>query len=212
MRDGILVGRNVVAYILTMLALGCAHVTEPPREPGTAPVPADQASIVVAVAPLSEAPDKPEAPETDVSENTTVRDDFVPRHWPVAHKTRHVVSTYGNRSGRFHKGIDIKAPRGTPVLAAASGVVVESGNGRGYGQYVLIEHGPEFRTRYAHLQSRLVKVGRHVEWGETIGLLGATGNATTPHVHFEVIWNGKPSDPAFFLPAWEYLPGYATHE
>lgn len=113
--------------------------------------------------------------------------------WPV----RGVLfSPYGMRGGRLHAGLDISAPAGTPVRAAAAGVVTYSDSTvRGYGNMVLIDHGNGFVTAYAHNSENLVSPGARVAQGEVIALVGATGNATGPHVHFEVRRGGRTVNP-----------------
>ncbi|MGH7777127.1 MAG: murein hydrolase activator EnvC family protein [Candidatus Dormibacterales bacterium] len=101
----------------------------------------------------------------------------------------------------FHTGIDIAAPMGTPVLAADDGVVVLVGSSQfGYGNYVILAHAGGLVTLYGHLEQALVKVGQAVRQGQPIGLEGMTGNATGPHVHFELRIGGQPVDPAPYLP------------
>lgn len=101
----------------------------------------------------------------------------------------------------FHTGIDLAAPEGSPVLAAADGVVAAVASGTsGYGSYVVLAHGQGIATLYGHLDAVLVKVGDRVARGQPIGLEGSTGNSTGPHCHFEVRVNGQPVDPTPFLP------------
>ena len=98
---------------------------------------------------------------------------------------------------RMHKGIDFAAPSGTPVLAAGAGVVEFAGRNRGYGNYVRLRHNREFATAYAHL-SRLASglaPGRRVGQGEVIGYVGATGLATGPHLHYELLQAGAQVNP-----------------
>lgn len=87
---------------------------------------------------------------------------------------------------RFHQGTDLAAPEGTPVVAAFSGRVEIAGSLGGYGLIVVISHGDTHETRYAHLSEVLVKVGQEVKQGNVIGLVGSTGLATGPHLHFEI--------------------------
>ncbi|HEU5212119.1 MAG TPA: peptidoglycan DD-metalloendopeptidase family protein [Gaiellaceae bacterium] len=103
---------------------------------------------------------------------------------------------FGPRGNRFHTGVDYPAPRGTPVGAAANGRVSWAGNlGGGWGNVVTIQHPHGVATMYAHLSKVLVSVGRHVTVGERIGFVGATGDASGPHVHFEVRVRGAAVDP-----------------
>jgi murein DD-endopeptidase MepM/ murein hydrolase activator NlpD len=96
---------------------------------------------------------------------------------------------------RMHRGIDFAARRGTPVLAAGSGVVTFAGRQNGYGQLIIIDHGHGLTTRYGHLRRIKVNVGDRVAPGQTIGQVGSSGRATGPHLHFEVRVAGKAVDP-----------------
>ena len=102
---------------------------------------------------------------------------------------------YGPRGNRFHSGIDIPASKGTPVGAAAAGRVVFAAVGEGFGKLVVLEHAHGVRTRYAHLSRITVRVGQYVKASATVGLVGATGEATGPHLHFEVLVRGANVDP-----------------
>ncbi len=118
--------------------------------------------------------------------------------WP----TKGVLSSgYGWRWGRMHKGIDIAAPIGTPVVAAAPGVVIKAGwNSGGYGRLVDIKHPDGTFTRYAHNNRILVHPGQQVEQGEPISEMGSSGRSTGPHLHFEVHPAGKGAvNPIAFL-------------
>lgn len=111
------------------------------------------------------------------------------------------TSGYGWRWGRMHRGIDIAAPVGTPVVAAASGVVISAGwNDGGYGNLVEIRHPDGSVTRYAHNQTIFARTGAVVNQGELIAHMGSTGRSTGPHTHFEIHPGGRGSvDPMFFL-------------
>ncbi len=111
-----------------------------------------------------------------------------------------IVSPFGMRWGRMHEGIDLDAGYGNEVVAVAGGTVVEAGWYGGYGKEVEISHGGGLVTRYAHLSRIDVSVGESVDRGETIGLVGSTGNSTGPHLHFETIVGGEPRDPTNYLP------------
>ena len=114
-------------------------------------------------------------------------------------------SPYGERvdpiTGRpgWHGGVDYAGEDGSSVVAVAGGVVTYAGTRSGYGELVEINHGDGYVTRYGHHKKVLVEVGDVVKKGEQIGLMGSTGRSTGPHVHFEVLNNGKQENPAAFL-------------
>jgi murein DD-endopeptidase MepM/ murein hydrolase activator NlpD len=110
-----------------------------------------------------------------------------------------VVSGFGMRWGRMHEGIDIGCAYGTSNRAAAAGTVIYSGWLGGYGNLVVIDHGNGLSTAYAHASSILVGVGQSVAQGETVSLVGSTGNSSGPHLHFEVRVNGQAVDPLLYL-------------
>ncbi|MCI5045475.1 MAG: M23 family metallopeptidase [Aquisalinus sp.] len=105
----------------------------------------------------------------------------------------------GGKGGRIHHGIDIPAPTGTPIHASAAGEVIAIETQRGYGKIVIIDHQNGWQTRYAHLSEFFIREGARVRSGATIGLVGATGNATGPHLHFEIRRNNEPLDPQQYL-------------
>lgn len=115
--------------------------------------------------------------------------------WPTAGK---ISSTFGERDGRKHTGVDIPRPKGSPIHAARGGVVIAAGWNGDYGKTVDISHGDGVVTRYAHCSQINVKVGDKVEKGEVIGLVGETGRATGPHLHYEVRIGGRPVNPTKF--------------
>ncbi len=130
----------------------------------------------------------------------------VPGIWPVDHPDMKIISRFGVRRGshrggsRHHMGLDIKAPTNAPVMAAADGQVKACRTERRYGKMIIIEHDRGYETLYAHLNAILVKPGQRVSQGELIGKIGRTGNATTTHLHYEVIANGQHKDPENYLP------------
>ena len=120
--------------------------------------------------------------------------------WPCPSYSR-ISSQYGYRthpiSGtrKLHKGLDIAASSGNPVIAAASGTVVKSYFSSSYGNYVVISHGGGLMTAYAHMTRRLVSAGQTVAAGQQVGTVGSTGNSTGPHLHFEVYVGGSTTNP-----------------
>jgi murein DD-endopeptidase MepM/ murein hydrolase activator NlpD len=116
--------------------------------------------------------------------------------WPV---NGPVTSGYGMRWGRLHEGIDIAAASGTPIWAGAAGTVIYAGWLGGYGNLVVVDHGNGLATAYAHASAILVSLGQSIAQGETISLVGSTGNSSGPHLHFEVRVNGVAVDPLLYL-------------
>jgi len=116
-----------------------------------------------------------------------------------------ISSYFGERSdpfdGRdaFHKGVDFAGAPGSSVTAVAAGVVTWAGERSGFGKLIEINHGDGFVTRYAHNERTLVTVGDTVKRGEPVALMGSTGRSTGPHVHFEVLRNGRQVDPLSFI-------------
>jgi len=100
---------------------------------------------------------------------------------------------------RLHQGLDIGGPYGQHVYAAEAGTVITVSYGSGYGHYVTVSHGNGLQTLYSHLDSTAVTVGTHVSRGQLVGYVGSTGNATTPHLHFEVFVNGVRVNPRLYL-------------
>jgi len=130
-------------------------------------------------------PDKPkQVPETPA--------------WPVEGQ---VIASYGwrvdpvTKQERLHEGIDIEAPEGAPIRAVLSGVVSSVRESPTYGKVVEIDHGGGISTLYAHCQEIVVPASAKVNQGDVIAKVGKTGNATGPHLHLEVIENGRPIDP-----------------
>ncbi|HJT37196.1 MAG TPA: M23 family metallopeptidase [Actinomycetota bacterium] len=120
--------------------------------------------------------------------------------WPV-HGYHGITSPFGPRNGSFHHGADIACGMGQPLYASRTGRVVFAGNaGDIYGNTVAIDHGNTYMTVYAHMSRVIAKVGEVVKTGWEIGLCGMTGNATGPHVHFELRYDGYVWDPLLFLP------------
>jgi murein DD-endopeptidase MepM/ murein hydrolase activator NlpD len=144
--------------------------------------------MLVAPPPLRADP----TPATDRQEQQGLR-------WPVQGK---ITSRFGPRGFfHLHRGVDIKAPKGTPVHAAAAGTVAFSGRQSSYGRVIKIDHPNGLRTVYAHNSSNFVRAGQHVNAGAVIGAVGQTGHATTNHLHFEVRRHGVARDPLPLLRA-----------
>jgi murein DD-endopeptidase MepM/ murein hydrolase activator NlpD len=122
--------------------------------------------------------------------------------WPVKGR---VTSGFGYRfhpvlkKTKYHSGIDIAAPKGTPILAADSGIVIFSAYNGGYGKMITIDHGVGYSTVYGHASSLLVGYGQTVTKGQKIALVGSTGLSTGPHLHFEIRKNGVTQNPLKYL-------------
>jgi len=122
----------------------------------------------------------------------------IPLAWPVQAP---LGNGFGPRGNHFHEGIDLLAPAGTPVRAAAPGRVTYAGRiDGGWGKLVVVAHERRVRTMYAHLSAVSVDVGERVATGTRVGAVGSTGNATGPHLHFEVRLHGAAVDPSTALP------------
>jgi murein DD-endopeptidase MepM/ murein hydrolase activator NlpD len=125
-----------------------------------------------------------------------------PSMWPIEGR---VASSFGEREdpingeGAFHSGLDIDAPYGTPVRAAADGAVSDASMGAGYGREVTLNHGHEVLTLYGHLSAIAVVPGQHVIRGQVIGYVGQSGRATGPHLHYEVRVHNVPVNPHKYL-------------
>jgi lipoprotein NlpD len=111
-----------------------------------------------------------------------------------------LYSRFGSRSGQRHDGIDVSAPEGTAVAAAADGDVIFAGEQAGYGSIVILRHAGGLVTVYAHASAVLVREGAAVKRGHPIARVGQTGRTSGPHLHFEVREGTRPRDPLLFLP------------
>ncbi|MEU8260014.1 M23 family metallopeptidase [Micromonospora sp. NPDC048999] len=181
-----------------------------PVTPSADPVSPSAAPVASSAAPVSPSPGATTAspkptktatakPKPKVTKSATPKPAWV---IPMAGAT--ITSCYGQRWGTLHAGIDFAMPEGTPIHAAAAGTVVKAGDASdGYGNSVFIDHHNGYLTHYAHQSRLIVSVGDQVSAGQIIGYEGATGDATGPHLHFEVhqgaMWNQI--DPAPFLRA-----------
>lgn len=155
-----------------------------------------------------------------LSESLTEATDSVLAHRNLLESTPSILPTKGWLSSRFsqsrlhpvhnrplpHEGVDISAPTGTPILAAAKGRVVRSGWVVGYGLTVEIDHGFGYRTLYGHASKVIAQVGDEVIRGDVIAQVGSTGITTAPNLHYEVKVNGRPQDPSQFI-----LPDYVRN-
>lgn len=175
--------------------------------------PAEESTNLLAAAPLSPdayvpaqrsstgqvvSPDMPILPAADefLPETPNYFEGYI---WPAAGT---VTSGYGWRWGRMHRGVDVAGPVGTPIVAAAPGVVEQAGwNSGGYGNLVEIRHPDGSMTRYAHNNSLNVSVGQTVRQGQQIAEMGSTGYSTGPHLHFEVHKSGGAVNPVAYLPS-----------
>jgi murein DD-endopeptidase MepM/ murein hydrolase activator NlpD len=129
---------------------------------------------------------------------TRISSNFNPRRLHPIYKTR-----------RPHRGTDYAAPRGTPVYAAGDGRVTKAGYSKANGNYVFIQHGQQYVTRYLHLHQRRVRTGQRVSQNQIIGTVGSTGAATGPHLHYEFLVNGVHRNPRTIhqkLPKAKTLP------
>jgi murein DD-endopeptidase MepM/ murein hydrolase activator NlpD len=145
-----------------------------------------------------------------------IRNMMLPTQQPVLDS--HLGSAFGWRVDPFtgrsalHTGMDFDAPVGTPILAAAGGVVVTQELHPAYGNMIEIDHGNNLVTRYAHTSRVFVKQGDVVKRGQKIAAVGTTGRSTGPHLHFEVLVQGVPQDPSKFLAAGrDIAPAQLAH-
>ena len=116
-----------------------------------------------------------------------------------------IASGFGRRISPFtgklarHEGLDVAAPIGTPIYAPADGVVVFAGKKPGFGNFIMIAHGYGIVTRYGHCNEILVNLGQRIDRGEKLGTVGMTGRTTGPHLHYEIVVNGKTVNPRRFI-------------
>jgi murein DD-endopeptidase MepM/ murein hydrolase activator NlpD len=126
----------------------------------------------------------------------------LPSLWPVSGR---LMGGYGVRSdpfsgeGAMHTGVDISAPQGTPVRATADGIVLHAGWNGGYGRCVIVDHGNNYQTWYAHLSRMDVIEGEEIRQGEMLGAVGTSGRSTGAHLHYEVRIGTTPVNPYRFL-------------
>jgi murein DD-endopeptidase MepM/ murein hydrolase activator NlpD len=170
-----------------------------PEQPSNRPVLVNDITVV------SRMSDKPSSPVLmTVAPRAGSATANVPSIWPVMGTLRSGVGMRGNPFGgsgtEYHKGQDIAAPMGTPVMATADGTIITAGWQRGYGWVVYIDHGNGITTRYGHLSRIDVELGQTIRRGQQLGLVGSTGRSTGPHLHYEVRINGQPVSPLLYLP------------
>jgi LysM repeat protein/biotin carboxyl carrier protein len=175
--------------------------------PGCRPAPAaeregpvvlsSEGSILRRVGPLRVLTELVLAPQPDFQEAR------IPLAWPVEGP---VISTFGRRTRGWHAGIDITAETGSQIAAAAPGTVLFSGWIRAYGYVVKVQHTGDFITLYAHNLKNLVEEGEEVEAGQVIAVVGRSGHASGPHLHFEVRRHGKAYNPLHLLEQTDETP------
>lgn len=148
-----------------------------------------------------------------LSESMVEAADSMEAHRQLLDATPTILPTAGLLSSRFsssrfhpilhrftaHEGVDVHAREGTPILAAASGVVKSSGKNGGYGNAVVLDHGYGYSTLYGHASELLVKKGQRVQRGDVIAQVGSTGLATASHLHYEVHVRGRPVNPMNYV-------------
>jgi murein DD-endopeptidase MepM/ murein hydrolase activator NlpD len=189
-RDELAASRDTLAAARTLKrsALTDARETRAEYLEEVEALAAESASLAAAIREAQE-----QAAASSTGSGTPSASGFI---WPV---NGAVVSGFGWRGRRMHEGIDITASSGTPIWAAAAGTVIWASWRGGYGNCVVVDHGNGLATLYAHASSILVGVGQSVGQGETIALVGSTGNSSGPHLHFEVRVNGSAVDPLLYL-------------
>ncbi|MGV6801413.1 MAG: M23 family metallopeptidase [bacterium] len=146
--------------------------------------------LITACSTSSTLPEKPVSGRPTTSEYRFVK--------PVATQYQ-VTSHFGQRGGRPHEGTDFAVKLRTPIMASADGKVTTAAIWRGYGKIIIVNHGNGWTSRYAHLSTIDVEAGQYVKAGEQIGRSGKSGNATGPHLHFEIRQNDIPLNPEDFL-------------
>lgn len=174
-----------------------------PEEPVVSPASAQVAELMASIDGLGRTLSSQEQQLTVLEGlllNRKLRDRVYPRGMPV--RSGWISSYFGRRTDPFtgksawHRGVDFAGKAGTDVVAVAAGVVTWSGDRFGYGKMIEINHGNGYVTRYAHNDQNLVAVGDQVRPGQRIALMGSTGRATGPNLHFEVWYLGRPVDPS----------------
>jgi murein DD-endopeptidase MepM/ murein hydrolase activator NlpD len=196
------------------LQIGCTSIRSGPQESRTSALPAYLQAAVGEMPHLdpeglSEAEKAEEAPGSD-AEGTSISNNSVPSgsffDWPV-NQARYTRG-FKSEGRRPHWGIDLAAPRGTPILSAHPGTVIYTGREfKGYGRLVIVEAQNGFASLYAHLDKIQVSEGSKVNQGDVLGSMGRSGRATGVHLHFEIRKDRDPLDPITYLPGGPQLVG-----
>lgn len=177
-----------------------------PEEPVIADGSTAVPEVVMAMAQLGHQLDSREAQLT-VLESVMINQNLSERVYPQGRPVRSgwMSSYYGRRTDPFtgkpamHRGVDFAGKQGAEIFAVADGIVTWSSDRYGYGQMVEINHGNGYATRYAHNEENLVEVGQEVRKGEVVALMGESGRATGPNLHFEVLHKGQRVNPVNFI-------------
>ena len=181
-------GRLALACLL-VLAAACSSSRGPAPLGEKAPPPEDMLPLVRGCTP-SEA-------LRQQRQELARREADVVFEWPVRGK---ITTCFAPENGRPHDGIDIAVPEGTPVRASEAGKVVYSARLGAYGNLIVVRHAGLYTSLYAHNEKNLAEAGALVVKGEVIAESGKTGNATGPHLHFEIRRARKPDNPILYLP------------
>ncbi|MBX6372130.1 MAG: M23 family metallopeptidase [Acidothermus sp.] len=184
-RDGLATGQPA-SHVAAML--GVLDLPDPAPDDDQLPLPDEPQ-------PPSDSPDEPPPPEQQAVTPPPSSPAWVRPNWGP------LTSPFGRRWGRMHQGIDLAGGYGSPILAATNGTVIYAGPAPGYGRLVKIADADGTQTWYGHMSRILVHVGEKVHAGQEIALVGAAGDATGPHLHFEIRVGGIPVNPIPFLAA-----------
>jgi murein DD-endopeptidase MepM/ murein hydrolase activator NlpD len=184
-----------------VLAVPAPAALPPAQAPGGGPRDPEPSPGTTGTATAAQSPTPAPAPTaTRASTSPPRRDAPAPDGAALSWPLRGVLyGRFGWRGGQRHDGIDIAAPEGTAVVAAADGTVIFAGRQEGYGSIVILRHAGGLVTLYAHASALLVKRGQQVERGTPVARVGQTGKTTGPHLHFEVRQGTRPRDPLLFL-------------
>lgn len=170
-----------------------------------------EAGTVPALAAVAEAAGQAGLTASTLTARRIQREISIPSRSPL--DSVRLTSDFGMRTHpvlgqrRGHKGVDLGAPTGTPIVATADGLISRASWFSSYGLFVSIEHGGDLQTRYAHMSRLNVAEGQRVRKGEVIGFVGSTGRSTGPHLHYEVRIDGKAVNPVPYMQAGAMVPG-----